>query len=271
MNNALKITNILSIFLNMTGLCKNKEKTISFKKQLQNEVFQGRVLPSEEKIVLKLLGIEKANTISKEDDPRIYNIFNIFELCTSLDMNKSQIYNYVNGEFKTGRINQSNRDLILEAFNVTYADTRNSKQTEVIKQTVVKYYTLEEILNNGWTIIVYENNNRDIEKAKQFNRYTGGFTFMMQDAKIIKNIKEGNYRIFKSGEKIKVRQYIDRENTPKQTFYTTEDVEAQIDPQEIIQAETVLQYKQRYDTNLWLFKQSSNKDGSNIKIDKNKV
>lgn len=269
MNDALKISNILSIFFSMTGLCKNKEKTISFKQQLQNEVYQGRVSPNEQTIVLKLLGIEKANTISREDDPRLYNIFNIFELCTSIEMDKSQIYNYVNGEFKTGRINQNNRDLILEAFNVRYTDTKNCNQTDS-RQGNVKYCTLEEILNNGWTIIVYDGNNRSLEKAEQFNRYTGGFSFMLQDPKILKNVKAGNYKIFEIGEKIKIRQYIDRETTPLSTFYMSEDIEVQIDPQEIIQAETVLQYKQKYNTNLWLFKQD-NKDKTNIRIDKDKI
>ena len=79
MNDALKIARLLSIFVSMTGLVKSKEKTISFKNQLRNEVMQGRVTPSEESIVLKLMGIEKANTISREDDPRLYNILNIVD------------------------------------------------------------------------------------------------------------------------------------------------------------------------------------------------
>ena len=98
MNDALKIARLLSIFVSMTGLVKSKEKTISFKNQLRNEVMQGRVTPSEESIVLKLMGIEKANTISREDDHRLYNILNIVELCTSINMTKSEIYNYINGE-----------------------------------------------------------------------------------------------------------------------------------------------------------------------------
>lgn len=269
MNNSLRIAKILSIFVDMTGLCRLKNETISFKQQLHNEVIQKRVTANEERIVLQLMGIEKANTINREDDPRLINILNIVELCTSVNMDKADIYNYINGEFKTGRINQSNRDLLMEAFNVTYQDAKKTIEPE--RKPEIKYYTLEEIKAKGWTVTVYKDKNRNIETAKQFWSHDASFTFMMQDKEILDRIKVGYYDIDGDGEKIRVRQYIDRDHTPMTTVVMTKKIDARIDPQEIMQAERVLKYVNKYDSNLWMPQQIRNDSTVKIGIDKNKI
>ena len=130
---------------------------------------------------------------------------------------------------------------------------------------------MEEIYNHGWSIIIYDGNNRDLEKSKQFWSHDARFKTMLQDPMILANIKANNYKIFGEGKNIRVREYIDRENTPMSTVIMPKDIDARIDPQEIAQAEMVMRYNQKYNENLWMLKQASKNDTSNIKIDKNKL
>lgn len=267
MNNTLVIAKLLSIFANMTGFNKHKPSTESFKMQLENEVRCGNVTRNEQHIVLALLGIERASTIKIEEDPRLLNILNIVELGTSIDMTIAEMYNYINNEFKLGRINAYNRELLLDAFNIKYKDI---KETEIKTENGVKYYTLDEIRDHSWTVIVYNGKDRRIENAKQFWSKDASYTFMMQHPSIVKNIKEGNYEIFGEGETIKIRQYYDRDNTPMEKVAMTKTINARIHPMEIAQAEKVLQYVNKYDDHLW-FGANIDKDNKvKINIDKNK-
>lgn len=254
MNNSLVIAKLLSIFANMTGFCRNKQLTESFKIQLENEVKCGNVTRNEQHIVLALLGIERASTIKVEEDPRLLNILNIVELCTSIDMTIAETYNYINNEFKLGRINAYNRELLLEAFNVRYKDI---KETEYKTDEGTKYYTLDDIREHGWTIIIYDGKNRSLDKAQQFWSRSADYTLMMQNHWVVKNIKEGNYSIFCADKKLG-------------DYMTTKTINGQIHPMEIMQAEQVLTYVNKYDDHLWFGSNIDKDDKIKLNIDRNK-
>lgn len=267
MNNTMVIAKLFYIFADMTGFSKYKPSTESFKVQLENEVRCGNVTRNEQHIVLALLGIEKASTIKIEDDPRLFNILNILELGTSMNMTISEMYNYINNEFKLGRINSYNRELLLEAFNIRYKDI---KETEEKLDSGVKYYTLDEIREHGWTIVIYNGKDRRLENAQQFWSREMRYSLMMQDPWVVKNIKDGNYEIIGEGKTIRVRQYYDREHTPMEKVTLSKTINVQIHPMEITQAEKVLQYVNKYNDHLWF---GSNIDKDNkikLNIDKTK-
>lgn len=268
MVSSLKIAKLLSIFYSMSDIYRDKNGIISFKQQLRNEALRGAVTVTEEKIVLKLMGIEKANTIKSSECARLNNILNIVEYCSTMNLDKSSLYNYINGEFKLGRINQENKELLLETFNTTARDAKMAKEPERRPET--RYLTLEQIKKCCYIVTVYDKNNFGWNEEKVFDPTCVNFEFMLQDREVLKAIKDGHYTISGVDGFTVDRQMIDVENTPLSVGRTRKRISAKIDPQEIIQAEQVMQYVDKYNSKLWLTSQSKN-NSSKVNIDENKI